>query len=112
MTPSQVEEKRRHEMETISMMIHLYCHGKHGTQKGLCPACQDLLNYAETRTKHCPHMAVKTFCSACKTHCYAPERRKQIQDVMRYSGPRMLFYAPKLAIQHLYVQLKTSLHRP
>ncbi len=37
------------------------------------------------------------------------KKRQQIQAVMRYSGPRMLFYAPRLAIYHLYIQLKSKL---
>ena len=46
-------------------------------------------------------MATKTFCSVCKTHCYKPEMREQIRQVMRWSGPRMLFHHPVLAIRHL-----------
>lgn len=103
-----VEKKRQHELDTVSLMINIYCRGKHHTTKGLCPSCQELADYVSQRTKHCPHMAEKTFCSACQTHCYSPKRCQQIQAVMRYSGPRMLFYAPRLAIYHLYIQLKSK----
>ena len=34
-------------------------------------------------------------------HCYQPQMREQIRQVMRYSGPRMLLYHPVLAIWHL-----------
>ena len=37
-------------------------------------------------------METKTFCSNCKVHCYKPEMRKKIRAVMRFSGPRMIFY--------------------
>ena len=60
-----------------------------------------LIDYADARVDHCPHMATKTFCSVCKTHCYKPEMREQIRQVMRWSGPRMLFHHPVLAIRHL-----------
>lgn len=106
MSTSTIEEKRKHEQETIQRMIEIYCHGKHHTKEGLCPDCQELADYAHARTARCPHMATKTFCSACKTHCYAPAMRPKIQDVMRYSGMRMLLYAPGLALYHIYIQLK------
>ena len=50
---------------------------------------------------HCPHIATKTFCSVCQTHCYKPEMRERIRQVMRWSGPRMLFHHPVLAVRHL-----------
>ena len=53
------------------------------------------------RVDHCPHMETKTFCSACKTHCYKPQMREAIRQVMRWSGPRMIFHHPVLAIRHL-----------
>ena len=46
-------------------------------------------------------METKTFCSACKVHCYRPEMREKIRAVMRWAGPRMLFVHPVLAVRHL-----------
>ena len=40
-------------------------------------------------------METKTFCSACKVHCYKPEMREQIRTVMRWSGPLMPFCPPR-----------------
>ena len=100
--PDAPEKKRRQEKETVGLMIELYCRGNHGTPKGqLCPDCAVLRDYADARVDHCPHMATKTFCSVCKTHCYKPEMREQIRQVMRWSGPRMLFHHPVLAVRHL-----------
>ena len=77
------------------LMIELYCRGHHGTPKGrLCPDCAVLRDYADARVDHCPHIATKTFCSVCQTHCYKPEMRERIRQVMRWSGPRMLFHHP------------------
>ena len=70
---------------------------------GLCPGCEALYGYAAGRIARCPHMETKTFCSACKTHCYRPEMREQIRAVMRYAGPRMLFHHPVAAVKHLLV---------
>ena len=60
-----------------------------------------LRDYADARVDHCPHIATKTFCSVCQTHCYKPEMRERIRQVMRWSGPRMLFHHPVLAVRHL-----------
>jgi len=104
-----VEEKRQHELHTVHLMLEIYCHGKHHTKKGLCSDCEDLWQYVQKRVAHCPHMAMKTFCSTCPTHCYAPKRQEEIRNVMRYSGPRMLWHALRLALYHLYIQAKTAL---
>lgn len=73
-----VEEKRQHELHTVHLMLEIYCHGKHHTKKGLCSDCEDLWQYVQKRVAHCPHMATKTFCSTCPTHCYAPKRQEEI----------------------------------
>ncbi len=41
------------------------------------------------------------FCSKCPIHCYKPKMREHIREVMRYSGPRMIFYHPIIAIKHM-----------
>ena len=100
--PDAPEKKRQQEKATVGLMIELYCRGHHGTPKGrLCPDCAVLRDYADARVDHCPHIATKTFCSVCQTHCYKPEMRERIRQVMRWSGPRMLFHHPVLAVRHL-----------
>lgn len=51
-------------------------------------------------------MAEKTFCAHCKVHCYKPEMRERIRQVMRYSGPRMIIYDPKTALWHMLCTIK------
>lgn len=87
------------EKKIIAEMIRLYCRKKHGS-KTLCPECSSLLDYAAARLIHCPFKNEKTFCSHCSIHCYKPQRRQQIKTVMRFSGPRMLFYHPILLLRH------------
>lgn len=97
-----VDNKREREKKTVSLMIALYCGGKHHTRVGeLCPECQKLNDYARLRSDKCPFMETKTFCSNCKVHCYQPQMREQIRQVMRYSGPRMIFHHPIMATRHL-----------
>lgn len=98
---SVVEEKRIREKETVSKMISIYCKKKHGTKQGLCPECAALQEYAKMRSDKCPFMETKTFCSNCKVHCYKPDMREKIRDVMRFSGPRMLFVHPVMEIRHV-----------
>lgn len=101
MDRDEIAAKRRKEQDTVRFMIGLYCHRKHKTKGDcLCEACQKLADYAAARVEHCPHMEDKTFCSSCKTPCYRPDMREQIRTVMRFSGPRMIFYCPQMLIQH------------
>ena len=95
-----IQAKREKEKEVVSLMIRLYCKKNHGSRKGLCPDCEDLERYARSRSEKCPFMESKTFCSNCKVHCYKPEMRQKIRTVMRFSGPRMIFYHPVMAIRH------------
>lgn len=96
-----IEARRKKEKEVLREMIAIYCHGNHKTKKGdLCPKCSALNDYAQMRTDKCPFMETKTFCSNCKVHCYKPEMREKIKVVMRYAGPRMIFYHPLLAFLH------------
>ena len=101
-----VETKRQREKETVSFMIRLYCKKKHGTKQGLCPECAALDEYARMRRDKCPFMESKTFCSNCKVHCYKPEMREKIREVMRFSGPRMMLYHPVMATRHVVESMK------
>lgn len=97
----KILNKREKEKETVLLMISLYCRKNHNVKNGLCPQCQELLSYAYERSDKCPFMETKTFCSNCKVHCYKPIMREKIKQVMRFSGPRMIFHHPIMAISHL-----------
>ncbi|MGI6151227.1 MAG: nitrous oxide-stimulated promoter family protein [Christensenellales bacterium] len=95
MTKNRIE----FEKNVVDKMIAIYCTGhKHG--KTLCSECQELMEYAHKRLDSCKFGEDKTFCSKCTIHCYQPEKRDTIKQVMRYSGPRMLFHHPIVAIKH------------
>lgn len=97
----KIQDKREKEKAVVSKMIELYCRKKHKTADGLCKECAELESYAHLRSDLCPFMETKTFCSNCKVHCYKPEKREQIREVMRFSGPRMIFVDPLMAISHV-----------
>lgn len=99
--PRPVERKRLREQRMVGDMISLYCRRRHGCRAGLCPQCAALSEYALERSRRCPFMETKSFCSNCKVHCYQPALREQIRTVMRFSGPWMLLYHPVTAIRHL-----------
>ncbi len=101
------EEKYQSETKTVNLMIALYCHKKHKSKKGnLCPECKELKEYCEYRLSLCPWGDKKPFCSNCSIHCYNKEHRERIREVMRFSGPRMLFHHPILAIRHVKETIK------
>ena len=90
------------EQKTIGIMIQIFCGTNHKTgRKCLCPACTELLDYAKERLNKCPYGEDKGACSKCKIHCYKPDMRKHINEVMRFSGPKMARKHPLLAINHL-----------
>lgn len=108
MSKKTVEEKRINEKKLVMTMIGIYCHGNHKTKRGeLCLECRELAEYAELRISRCPFMETKTFCSACKVHCYKPKMREKIRQVMKYSGCRMLFSHPIITIKHGIVTIKS-----
>lgn len=88
------------ERRTIEAMIVCYCRGHHGTQADLCADCEALLDYATLRLQRCPFGENKPTCVKCPIHCYQPEVRARVKDVMRYAGPRMIWRHPILALRH------------
>lgn len=97
------------EKQLIPVMVLIYCRGKHkqirkdsGLKRSeVCPECKELTDYALFRLEKCPFKVNKKFCSFCKIHCYKPDMKGKIKDVMRYSGPRMLKTHPIFAMSHV-----------
>jgi len=109
------------EKELIPVMIQMYCRGNHKEKRKelqlkrseTCPECTELTEYALFRLSKCPFKINKKFCSFCKIHCYKPDMRQKIKDVMKYSGPRMLPSHPIFAISHVVqmIQYKKKLRK-
>lgn len=97
---SRIEQEK----QTVRQMIHFYCRHKEGN-KELCAACSELLEYALARLSKCPFGEEKKTCRLCKIHCYSPKMKERICEVMRYAGPRMMFYHPITALKHLWREL-------
>lgn len=96
------------DIRIVSAMVEVYCKGNHADRPRravesdaeaagvyrshppvVCEECADLVRYAEKRRIYCPKDP-KPFCAYCDTHCYAPDKRAVIRDVMRYAGPRSM----------------------
>ncbi|MFB3789218.1 MAG: nitrous oxide-stimulated promoter family protein [bacterium] len=70
----------------LNQFIQVYCRGHHGERgRDLCAECRDLLEYARTRVEKCPYEP-KPKCKECPTHCYKPDYRQRMKEVMKYSG--------------------------
>lgn len=103
-----LDSKRRREKKIVDDMIRIYCRGHRHGKEIPCSQCRRLMEYAEERVNRCPFMETKSFCSSCEVHCYQPEMREQIHQVMRYAGPRILFRHPVQAISHLVEEKKVN----
>ena len=101
-------KKLEKEKKTIGIMIQIFCSAHHGAGSNhLCMACTELLDYAKERLNKCHYGENKGACSKCKIHCYKTGMRKQITEVMHFSGPKMVTKHPLLAIDHL-LRIKSS----
>lgn len=102
-----MEDMRRpneKERQTVETMIALYCRGKEGN-RSLCPHCAELARYAARRLERCRFGERKPACRRCPVHCYRPDMRRQMIEVMRYAGPRMPLRHPVMALRHLLKDL-------
>jgi len=107
--PAQtMDPKLRSDLKTLADFIQVYCdhHHPHAARQlvtlrthdiqqltghgiSLCPQCTQLLTHAFVKRSHCP-MNPKPACKHCPDHCYHPRFREAIQEVMRFSGRKMV----------------------
>lgn len=88
------------EKRVVELMIRLYCRRREGNAR-LCPGCARLLEYSLARLDACKFGPAKPTCKRCPVHCYRPDMRARVRQVMRFAGPRMLLYHPAEALRHL-----------
>ena len=93
---SRIEREKR----TVSMMITLYCRHKLGA-KEMPEEYKTLEAYAHKRLDGCKFGDKKPACKRCPIHCYKPDMRERVREVMRWAGPRMIIYNPIAAIRHI-----------
>ncbi len=97
-----MSKRLEREKKTIQIMIKMYCVDHHNSNADeLCTECDVLWNYAQKRLFRCPFGEDKPTCAKCPVHCYKPEMRNQVREIMRYAGPRMIIKHPVLAFWHI-----------
>lgn len=95
------------EKKVVEYMIRIYCK-KNEHNISLCNECTELLDYAHKRLDNCKFKNNKPTCKQCPVHCYKKDMRERMCKVMRFSGPRIIFYHPIAAIRHLIKELHFS----
>lgn len=88
----------------VEFMIDLY-YDRHQAEE---EERLDLKDYVAKKLALCPHGDDKPFCSSCKIHCYDKAHRAKIKKVMKYAGPRMIFYTPGQSLKHLIEKIRRS----
>ena len=92
--------KIEYEKRIVDRMIRIYCRKKNHQSSGLCREFDALRSYAFDRLTNCPFKENKAACKDCQTHCYQKNKRNDIRDVMKFSGPRMILYYPFDFLKH------------
>jgi len=105
-------KRTEREIQTVRKMIGIYCRGHHRGGQTLCEECRELSAYAEQRAEKCPFGEEKPACSRCPIHCYKPRMKEKIAKVMRYSGPKMMYRHPMLALRHLMAKRNVPISSP
>ncbi|WP_455520983.1 nitrous oxide-stimulated promoter family protein [Parvimonas micra] len=100
-----IEKKRDREKKVISEMVKLYCRKNH-KKRELCDECKEVLNYSLKRIDNCQCVETKLFCSSCKFSLYSPRDKEKVKQIMKFSGPRILFHHPLLVISHMLSRFK------
>lgn len=99
--PNPTHKRMIREKKTIAYMVDLYCRDHHKTVKELCAECKQFEDYAFLRLDKCPFQDKKSTCGKCTIQCYKPDMLQRAREVMSYSGPRLLFHHPGLALHHI-----------
>jgi len=85
------EKRVAKDAKVLLKFIGIYCRENHikqgveAVKDGLCTECSELLEYALKRNEKCP-LDPKPKCKDCEVHCYKPEMRAKIRQVMKFSG--------------------------
>lgn len=81
------EKRIRTDAKILRQFVKIYCKKHHQGQdvEGYCADCGKILEYALKRDQTC-RLEPKPKCKDCKIHCYKPEMRQKIKEIMKFSG--------------------------
>ncbi len=96
------------DIDVLRQFIEIYCRTKHkNAEKStyldveLCSECRETLEYAVHRREVCP-LDPKPTCKNCEIHCYKPDQRQRIKDIMRHSGMYVILHGRLDLIFHYF----------
>ncbi len=114
-----MDDDLRRDLRTLVRFIEVYCKRRHadvpkepatlkthdveairGQRVALCHACRKLLAHAFVKRTRCP-LDPKPACKHCPEHCYHPDYRARIRQVMKYSGIRLVLTGRLDYLYHL-----------
>lgn len=99
-----MSNRLKKEKKVFEKMVLIYCKKKHQDNYP-CIDCREIIKYGHDKINKCIHGEEKPFCSKCNVHCYEKNMQKKVKDIMRFSGPRIIFYHPIVSLKHLLSSL-------
>jgi len=119
-TADRLERKLLRDLKLLAKFIRVYCDRRHrdapraavrlkthdleaicGREVVLCEDCRKLLAHAFVKRTRCPFVP-KPMCRQCPDHCYAPKYRRQIREVMKVAGRRLVLSGRLDHLFHLF----------
>jgi uncharacterized paraquat-inducible protein A len=109
------------DLKILARFIELFCHARHnmkavgervipeilrqgkGSAKTICVACAELLEHGMKKRGACP-LDPKPTCKSCHVHCYTPEQRRKVREIMAYSGKRMILRGRLDYLWHYFIK--------
>lgn len=106
-TMEELTARQREDLKILARFIELFCHARHDRNAAgavavpellqvggrpeatICTACAELLEHGIKKRALCP-LEPKPTCKRCHVHCYSPEYRQKIREIMAFSGRRMI----------------------
>jgi hypothetical protein len=98
-----ITKLQKKDIRLIGKFVEVYCAGRHSPvkrlpfglpaglgERRLCPECTEFMKYTITRRMMCPFEAEKPTCKHCKIHCFVPQQRERIREIMAYSGRKLI----------------------
>ena len=104
---SSLTKKEIKDLKVLLQFTSVYCKANHSAGKEfiatdevefnrlplskypVCTECTDFLLYAFERRLRCP-LDEKPVCKHCHVHCYKPEHREKVREIMRFSGQYLI----------------------
>ena len=105
--PQPLTHKELKDLKVQLQFTAVYCQEKHGDDRSVivtdepelqqlplqkypvCNECREFLLYAFERRLRCP-LEDRPVCKHCPVHCYAPEQREKVREIMRFSGQYLI----------------------